>query len=209
MSLFARPGDRLSHVIVDDAFAGHADFFYPPPIPAMLAGRDGAALSTADARVRLADIPFPRLRARLPKEIFEAAHFAEAVVDAQRALDPLTLMVRPASAEASLNGQVLSLTPVQFAWLAALAWDRRAGGPGLLRRDLDGAEVSRWRPPGAPLPAHLEPEKAQEWTSRLNKLVRHSHPSFFDVKLVASVGRRPNTRYRLTVAPENIDWRGP
>lgn len=38
MSLFARPGDRLSHVIVDDAFANRRDFFYPPPNPVQLPG---------------------------------------------------------------------------------------------------------------------------------------------------------------------------
>ncbi|MGI9168869.1 MAG: CRISPR-associated ring nuclease Csm6 [Caulobacteraceae bacterium] len=208
MSLFARPGDRLSHVIVDDAFAGHPDFFYPPPVPTRLTGRDGAPLDTAGARVRLAEIPFPRLRARLPREIFEADHFAEAVLDAQRALDPLTLAVDPLAGGAWLNGQALRLTPVMFAWLAALAWDRRGGGSGLLRRDPDRAAIGRWRSAGAPVPRDLGPEHLEEWASRLNKLARHSNPGLIDVKLVASMGRRPNTRYRLTVAPENIDWLG-
>jgi len=207
MSLFARAGDRLSHVIVDDAFASHPDFFYPPAAPTMLVGRDGQTLNTTDARVRLADIPFPRLRSRLPLEIFAATHFAEAVLDAQRALDPPTLTIRPSADEATLNGRPLALTPVYFAWLAALAWDRRSGGIGLLRRAPDREAIGRWRPAGAPLPKQLDAEHLEEWTSRLNKLVRHSQPALYDLKLVASVGRRPNTRYRLTVAPQNIDWR--
>lgn len=207
MSLFARPGDRLSHVIVDDAFANHADFFYPPPMPVKLTGRDGAILDTGDADVRLADIPFPRLRARLPDEIFQAAHFAEAILGAQRSLDPPSLSIRPAAGEASINGRALVLTPAYFAWLAALAWDQRHGGGGLPRNRLDGALVDRWRPPGAPLPAVLDAQQVEEWTSRLNKLVSRSHAGLFDVKLVASAGRRPNTLYRLNVAPENINWR--
>jgi len=206
MSLFARAGDRLSHVIVDDAFASHPDFFYPPPAPTRLVARDGRILDTASARVRLADIPFPRLRARLPGEIRLAAHFAEAVTGAQRALDPPTLTIRPATGEAAINGAPLILTPACFGWLAALAWDRREGGEGLPRNRLDGARVARWRSAGGPLPVVLDAEQVEEWTSRLNKLVRGCVPGLFDSRLVANVGRRPNARYRLAIAPGNIDW---
>lgn len=208
MTLFARAGDRLSHVIVDDAFASHPDFFYPPPRPAVLVGRNGERVETAAARVRLADIPFPRLRARLPEEIFQAPGFAEAILDAQRVLDPLSLSLDPATGEVAVNGLALRLTPSLFAWLAALAWDCRSGGAGLPRNRLNGALIGRWRGGGTPVHRVIESEQVEEWTSRLNKLVRTSQARFSGVRLVASVGRRPDTCYRLNVAAEDIEWRG-
>jgi CRISPR-associated protein (TIGR02584 family) len=66
MQLFGRAEDRLSHVLVSEDFETHPDFFYIPPMPQELevkrAGQVIKRLSTADAAIHLADIPFIRLR---------------------------------------------------------------------------------------------------------------------------------------------------
>ncbi len=66
MQLFGRAEDRLSHVLVSEDFETHPDFFYIPPTPQELevtrAGQVIKRLSTADAAIHLADIPFIRLR---------------------------------------------------------------------------------------------------------------------------------------------------
>lgn len=67
MQLFGRGFDRLSHVLVNEDFETHPDFFYIPPQPRELELRDRQGnvirtVSTADARIHLADIPFIRLR---------------------------------------------------------------------------------------------------------------------------------------------------
>jgi CRISPR-associated protein (TIGR02584 family) len=67
MQLFGRTNDQLSHVLVSEDFETHPDFFYKPPVARTLEKRDRQGslikrLSTADAEIHLADIPFIRLR---------------------------------------------------------------------------------------------------------------------------------------------------
>ena len=67
MQLFGRPRDRLSHVLVSEDFETHPDFFYIPPTPHELDIKDRSGhlikrISTADAQIHLADIPFIRLQ---------------------------------------------------------------------------------------------------------------------------------------------------
>ncbi len=205
MALFGRRGDSLSHVIVDDRFAGRPDFFYPPAIAARLPA-DGGRLDTAEAHVRLATIPFPRLRARLPADVFGADSWANAILGAQRALDPPRLILRVAEGQALLNDQPLPLPPAQFAWLVALARDRLDDGPGLARTGLNGALVARWRDSAALVPGVIDQDQTQEWTSRINKLVRDRHGGAMEHNLIQRVGGRPNSRYQLAIGPETIVW---
>lgn len=88
LSLYGRPQDRLSHVLVSAGFETNPDFFYPPRSPRILVGRHGESLSTADARVDLADIPFVRLRDRLPPELLAGGRFIDAVIAAQHRESP-------------------------------------------------------------------------------------------------------------------------
>lgn len=71
MQLFGRPGDAMSHVLVNNEIEGKAkNFFYPRPQPEELVdfkgeplrAADGRQLTTKDAEIYLADIPFIRLR---------------------------------------------------------------------------------------------------------------------------------------------------
>jgi len=67
MQLFGRRQDALSHVLVNEPFENHPEFYYIPPQRAMLELKDRQGnvighASTADARIELADIPFVRLR---------------------------------------------------------------------------------------------------------------------------------------------------
>ncbi len=85
LSLFGRPQDRLSHVLVPEDFESHPDFFYPPREPRQLRTRSGKWIDTRDARVDLVDLPFLRLRDYLPAGSAEAG-FAELIRGAQEAL---------------------------------------------------------------------------------------------------------------------------
>lgn len=65
MQLYGRSWDRLSHVLVNKEFeALHGLFYYIPPKPRNIAvkGPEPKTLSTADAQIHLAPIPFLRLR---------------------------------------------------------------------------------------------------------------------------------------------------
>ncbi|MFN3630601.1 MAG: CRISPR-associated ring nuclease Csm6, partial [Casimicrobiaceae bacterium] len=63
MSLYGRPQDRLSHVLVAPQFESHPEFFYPTPYSRVITalGPGGDALDCRNAAVWLGDIPFVRL----------------------------------------------------------------------------------------------------------------------------------------------------
>jgi CRISPR-associated protein (TIGR02584 family) len=61
--LCARPQDSLSHVLVNPEFElGVKDFYYPPPQPCQYQQAAGPLLSSEEAGVELAEVPFLRLR---------------------------------------------------------------------------------------------------------------------------------------------------
>ncbi|WP_053062607.1 CRISPR-associated ring nuclease Csm6 [Photobacterium aquae] len=73
MTLFARPGDRLSHVLVEEAFEGLRGFYYPTPYTQVIEGRgDNEHLDAKKAKVTLAEIPFIRQRDQLNKNVLKS-----------------------------------------------------------------------------------------------------------------------------------------
>lgn len=62
MSLFGRAEDKISHVLVSEPFESHREFFYKPPKPKELELKDKRRVSTEQAEIFLAEIPFVRLR---------------------------------------------------------------------------------------------------------------------------------------------------
>lgn len=134
MSLWGRPQDRLSHVLVSPPFESRPEFFYPSPRPQVIAakapGQDPIDASTA--RVWLGDIPFVRLRGLLPAH-FKAqdAGFASAVAAANRALDDVRLVLFVDAARVAINQEELRLAPMQFAILCLLAWRCQQGKAAL------------------------------------------------------------------------------
>ena len=82
MSLFGRPQDCLSHVLVSEEFGFNPEFFYPTKQPQLINGRDGEKLDCSEAEVILADIPFVRMRQSLPSILLEKneeLHFRDLV----------------------------------------------------------------------------------------------------------------------------------
>jgi CRISPR-associated protein (TIGR02584 family) len=95
MQLFGRLQDRLSHVLVHEPFEMHADFFYIPPTPRILDLKDRQGntigqISTAQATIDLADIPFIRLRGVMSDWLRHSGSSYGAMV--QRAQDDLDLL---------------------------------------------------------------------------------------------------------------------
>jgi len=125
MSLWGRPQDRLSHVLVSSPFESRSKFFYPTPAPSVISpdfpGQDSLDASTA--RVWLGDIPFVRLRGLLPPSIKDTqSGFAQAVSAANQALDQIELEIDVAASAVHINRQAVKLPPMQFGLLCLLAW---------------------------------------------------------------------------------------
>lgn len=135
LSLYGRPQDRLSHVLVSDPFETNREFYYPTPYDHPIHSRRGDKEITVDARnarVELADIPFVRLRDGLPEELLKGeARFSQAVAAAQcRGREPM-LAIHLASRSVQVGGEPLRLAPKEFALLTWLARRRLAGLPAV------------------------------------------------------------------------------
>lgn len=98
MQLFGRVQDRLSHVLVSEHFETHPNFYYIPPAPRVLdiQNRQGERIgqvSTEDATIDLADIPFIRLRRVMSDWMRQGGGSYSAMVE--QAQDDLDLLDRP------------------------------------------------------------------------------------------------------------------
>jgi CRISPR-associated protein (TIGR02584 family) len=94
LSLYGRPQDRLSHVLVSPEFESSTDFYYPTPYHQVIYTRDRTPLDTRDAVVELADIPFVRMRDGLPEALRAGqASYGQAVAAVQDRLRPAALVI--------------------------------------------------------------------------------------------------------------------
>ncbi len=147
LSLFGRPQDRLSHVLVSEPFESCWDFFYPTPYSKVITTRDNKLVDTRDARISLAEIPFVRLRHELdPQWLDGDAPFSETVSAAQRALQPPKLIIDLERQRIRAGGIDIDLPPRELALYAVFA-----------RRLLNGE---------GPLPAPPKDAPDREWAER-------------------------------------------
>ena len=123
--LFARPQDRLSHVLVSPSeLEGHPHFFFPPATPTtyQIAGR---RVSSRDVRVELAEIPLLRLREQLAGVQLEELSYTELIREAQQELDrraaPPSLLLRSVDRSLHIGGETVRLTTLEFALYSLLA----------------------------------------------------------------------------------------
>lgn len=156
MQLFGRGQDVLSHVLVNEPFENHPDFYYIPPqhITLEVKDRQGNVIdhvSTADARIELADIPFVRLRGvmrgwldDLPSGYGEIVRKTQEELDVQDAAHELRLACDKKTV--TLLNRTAKLTERQFFFYLLFARARKLGSgeAGFLRpmeityEDLDG-----------------------------------------------------------------------
>lgn len=134
LSLLGRPQDRLSHVLVNAPYDRIPEFFYPPPTPRIKAARhdDGTEelVDLSQAEVKLAYVPFLRMREVLPPPLLEQATtlpFSEIVERVQRSLDPPAVQIDTHELRMTCGGVRVVLPEENFALYYALAKRRVAG----------------------------------------------------------------------------------
>lgn len=138
LSLFGRPGDRLSHVLVSEPFESTWDFFYPTPYSRIIQTRDHKLADTAQAQVSLAEIPFVSLRHGMPAGLLEGkSSFGEAVAAARAGLGAPELIIDYPGRLIRAAGREVRLPPTQLAFIGWFARRRRRGDPPL-RCPVDG-----------------------------------------------------------------------
>lgn len=89
LQLFGRPWDKLYHVLVTPEFESNAEFYYKPKKNRILK-KNGRELNTKGAEIFLADLPFLRLREKIP---LDGKGFKELVQESQKEID--TAMTQP------------------------------------------------------------------------------------------------------------------
>ena len=146
MQLFGRVQDRLSHVLVGEPFETHPEFYYIPPEPRDLEVRDRQGhvrtLTTAQATIHLADIPFIRLRGLIPEWMQQHdSDYSSVVQRAQEDLDLLekahSFRLHCRSKSITVSKRRLRLTVLEFFLHALLASMRQQdrGQDGFVRLD--------------------------------------------------------------------------
>lgn len=127
LSLFGRAQDRLSHVLVDEAFEDQRDFFFPTKVSRLIYGKNNQPLDTSEAKVELAEIPFVRLMTEKPNQFIQGHRtFSEVVDAAQQAVGPLCLTLDPVLGKLRTQGLTVHLADTDMAfllWFIEQGWD--------------------------------------------------------------------------------------
>ena len=155
LSLFGRPQDRLSHVLVSEPFESCWDFFYPTPYSRVIQTHNKNLADTRDAQVTLAEIPFVSLRHGMTDDLLTGqVGFAEAVNAVNAALAPPRLRLDLAGGHISVVGKSVALSPASLAMLSLFA-----------RRVLEGKSAL-----AAPNKEVPDPEWAGRYLSEYRKI---------------------------------------
>ena len=117
MSLYGRPQDALYHVMVTPEFERCADFFYIPKVPIEVLSADKHMLSTADATIEIANLPFLRLRQWVDEPILKQPliDFGALTQRVQVSLDKPKLRFDDASCTVHFNEHNIPLRPQLYA----------------------------------------------------------------------------------------------
>jgi CRISPR-associated protein (TIGR02584 family) len=221
LSLYGRPQDRLSHVLVSEPFESSYDFFYPTPYSRVLQTRDGQLADTAMAQVTLADIPFVSLRHGLPTALLAGqASFNDAVAAVRAALAPAQLVLDLSRQRILAAGREVALPPAELALLAVFA-RRTIQGEGPLPAPTKGVPDAIWakrylseyrRITGTladiesterALRDGMDGEYFSQRKSKLDKRLKTALGPAAEAYRIHDGGTRPR-RYALTLVPDAV-----
>ncbi len=219
-SLYARPQDRLSHVLVSPPFESHPEFFFPPARPKRLATRDGQHLDTAEAVVTLAEIPVVLLRHGLPEDLRLGRTSYVATVNAlNESLGPPRLMIDLGAHRVECGQRAVNLAPALLAWFAFWAQTALDGRPMRHWRDIDaneylrpyarlvGIDAEAFERAQRRLADGMEKEFFEQNNSKLEAALKAALGPAAAPYLLARQGRRPHTLRGLTLDPATIELR--
>lgn len=216
-SLFARPQDELSHVLVSSPFENHPEFFYPPAQPRRLATRDGQHIDTADARITLARIPVVRLRHGQPEALLNgSASFGDTVAAIQKSLQPPRLHIDLPRKQVHCGDTPVKLPPALLAWLAWWAHNQLQGNGAQHWRTADAQSFLRlyqrvvtidavaYENTCARLRHGMEKAFFEENNAKLERALKAQLGLAAAPYLLATSGKRPHTTRCLTLPREAI-----
>ncbi len=226
LSLYGRPQDRLSHVLVSANFESHPQFFYPTPYSKVIYANDknSTPLDTKQAEVALAYIAFVRLRGGLDKQLLTGkSSFSASVQRAQQSLVPARLIINLKQKTLTANKQVIKLKPVDMAFYYWLIQNQLKQNP--VHCPADGApekhyakdfihcyqqingEMSTAERTMKTLQNGMEKSFFEQHKSAVNSAIKKVLDIHADNYLVPARGRRPYTEYYLKLDAQQIEYR--
>ncbi|SEQ47609.1 CRISPR-associated protein, NE0113 family [Ectothiorhodospira magna] len=224
LSLFGRPQDRLSHVLVSKPFESTWDFFYPSRDSRVLTTRnDDNLVDARDAQVTLAEIPFVSLRHGLDDRLMAGkASYKEVVESAQEGLAPPSVRLHLPTRKVRLGRKTLTLSPSHMALYCLFARRATEGDPPLEAPgkgvpDPEWAErylqmLKELSDPMADLDkteralAHgMDGEYFSQALSKLHRRLRAALGTMAGPYLIHDGGARPR-RYSLDLPPSSIHF---
>lgn len=221
LSLFGRPQDRLSHVLVSEPYESCWDFFYPTPYSRVINTRDNTLADTSKAKVTLARIPFVSLRHGLPERLFHGvASFSDTVQAAQQALAPPRVVLDERQHCVWCGEQRVDMRPAEFAFYAWMARRcKKAMGPvrwsddGWTQEYLDEYRRLRDEVSGdlervsAALRADITKDYFEQRKAKTIRVLRKTLGNNAALAyLIKPFGKRPLTRFGLDLLPEQIEF---
>ncbi len=228
LSLFGRPQDRMSHVLVSAPFESHPEFYYPTRESRIIytPPPDSRPLDTSAAEVTLAEIPFVRLRRLLPARLLErGVKYAELVRATEERLGGPELVLDLGRRRVRAGGRQVRLAAADLAFYSWMARRRLAGcepvacpSDGAPEADYAKEFLAEYRraEPGAgaeertrkALRGGMEKNYFLERKSRVNRALEEAlGPAAWTYK-VQGFGRRPQMRFGLALEPEQIRYEG-
>lgn len=222
LSFYGREQDRLSHVLVGAAYESHPDFYYPTRQSRLIytAPPESRPLDTSEAEVRLAEIPFVRLRDELPPTLLRrTTTFGAAVAAVQSGFSAIKLTISLMRGLVRTGGVEVQMARAERAFYAMLARARKRGEAGLVCPSEGAGEsvhakrflAEYGRDGGADrtvraLAAGMEKGFFLERRSRVNRALREALGSGAGRYMITADGRRPETRYGLDLEPNQIEF---
>ncbi len=224
LSIFGRPQDRLSHVLVSSPFEGLAGFFYPTRDSMVIYTRGDRArpVDAREAEVTLAEIPFVSLRHGLPSALLVGdASFMDTVLVAREALGPPRLVIDLRHSRVRAGERTFKIPRGELALLAVFARRALADAPPLAAPtagapdpDWARAYLAELRSGGDDMTDLDQTERtlrkgmdgdyfSQKLSKLRSSLKRGLGPASAGPYLIDDGGTRPR-RYRLALAPESI-----
>lgn len=226
LSLYGRMQDCLSHVLVSAEYESHPEFYYPTPYSQVIYGNDRTRkpLDTQNAQVMIADIPFVRLRHGLDEALLQGqSSFSQTVSKAQLALGPAQLSIDLKQCCVTAHDTVIKLTPADLAFYSWLIKRQLAkqvlltcpneGAPeleyaeqylveyGFIKGELGATDRTLNALQVGMSKAFFEQRK-----SRINNKLQQNLAQASSSYLISAVGKRPLTRYQISLKTEQIDY---
>lgn len=225
LSLYGRQQDSLSHVLVSAPYENNKDFFYPSQKPRIIINHDGEELDASLAQIKLANIPFIRLRDEMPTDLLNGKRsYSETVHLAQIAIAPeIKLIFNKDNRTVICSGQSVKLTPLDFAFYLWMAKIKKIGEEGAIRPNQSGtsegfletyfeivgdsADFDNTK--DALTPKHQEDlftTYFREKRTHINKALKNKlGEKLANLYQIESKGKRNHTEYELSLDAERIE----